>query len=146
MINLDCHIEHPRIKEVRENVLSRYLYSCIDRNDLAHIKAEVSDALGCGYDIGRIFPPNVNRTSIPDQLYLEYAQLNDPSIHINDIVSTGFDVVFDHIDGILKIRLTIMLDREEEEENKCLEQRSEETVLKNPLRALRMRVQGLKDY
>jgi len=145
MIKLDCHIEHPHIKEVRENVLSKYLCSLIDRNKLAHIKEEVSDALGYGYGIGRIFPPNVNRTSIPDQLYLEYAQLNDPSIRINDIVSTGFEVAFDHIDGILKIKLTIMLDREEEEENTCLEQRSKEKILKNPLQALRMRVQDLKD-
>jgi hypothetical protein len=109
MIKLDCHIEHPRIKEVRENVLSKYLYTFIDRNDLTNIKAEVSDALGYGYDIGRIFPPNVNRTSIPDQLYLEYARLNYPSISINDITSTEFEVVFDHNDGILKIRLTIIV-------------------------------------
>ena len=110
MIELDCHIEHPRIKEVRENVLSRYLYTCIDRNDLANIKAEVSDALGYGYGNGRIFPPNVNHTAIPDQLYLEYAQLNDPSITIRDILSTEFEVLFDHTDGILKIRLTIVVD------------------------------------
>lgn len=123
MLELICPIEHPHIKEVRENVLSQYLYNFIDRNDLAHIKEEVSDAIRCGYDSGRIFPPGVNHSSIPDQLYLEWAQMNDPSIRISDIISTEFDVGFDPIDGTLKIKLTVMLDREEEEENKCLEQR-----------------------
>ena len=123
MIELVCPIEHPHIKEVRENVLSQYLYNFIDRNDLVNIKTKVSDALRCGYDVGRIFPPGVNHSSIPDQLYLEWAQLNDPSIRISDIISTEFDLVFDPIDGTLKIKLTVMLDREEEEENKCLEQR-----------------------
>jgi hypothetical protein len=123
MLELICPIEHPHIKEVRENVLSQYLYNFIDRNDLVNIKEEVSDAIRCGYDSGRIFPPGVNHSSIPDQLYLEWAQMNDPSIRISDIISTEFDVGFDPIDGTLKIKLTVMLDREEEEENKCLEQR-----------------------
>ncbi len=123
MLELICPIEHPHIKEVRENVLSQYLYNFIDRNDLVNIKTKVSDALRCGYDGGRIFPPGVNHSSIPDQLYLEWVQLNDPSIRISDILSTEFDLVFDPIDGTLKIKLTVMLDREEEEENKCLEQR-----------------------
>lgn len=123
MLELICPIEHPHIKEVRENVLSQYLYNFIDRNDLVNIKTKVSDAIRCGYDGGRIFPPGVNHSSIPDQLYLEWAQMNDPSIRISDILSTEFDLVFDPIDGTLKIKLTVMLDREEEEENKCLEQR-----------------------
>ena len=123
MLELICPIEHPHIKEVRENVLSQYLYNFIDRNDLVNIKTKVSDAIRCGYDSGRIFPPGVNHSSIPDQLYLEWVHLNDPSIRISDILSTEFDLVFDPIDGTLKIKLTVMLDREEEEENKCLEQR-----------------------
>lgn len=111
MIKLDCPIEHPHIKAVRENVLSKHLSGLMDRNDLAKIKIEVSNALRCGYSAGRIFPPGVNYSSIPDQLYLECAQLNDPSIRINDIASTEFEVVFDHIDGVLKIKLNIMVDR-----------------------------------
>ena len=111
MINLNCHIEHPRIKAVRENVLSKYLSGLIDQNDLAKIKKEVSNALRHGYGVEQIFPPGVNRSSIPDRLYLECAQLNDPSIHMNDIASTEFEVIFDPIDGILKIKLTIMIDR-----------------------------------
>ena len=113
MIKLDCPTEHPRIKAVRENVLSKYLSGLIDQNDLVKIKKEVSNALNYGYDAEKIFPPGVNRSSIPDRLYLECAQLNDPSIHMNDIASTEFEVVFDPIDGILKIRLNIMVDREE---------------------------------
>ena len=104
MIKLDCPIEHPHIKAVRENVLSKHLSGLMDRNDLAKIKIEVSNALRCGYGGGKIFPPGVNHSSIPDQLYLECAQLND-------IASTEFEVVFDHIDGILKIKLNIMVDR-----------------------------------
>lgn len=95
MLELICPIEHPHIKEVRENVLSQYLYNFIDRNDLVNIKTKVSDAIRCGYDGGRIFPPGVNHSSIPDQLYLEWAQMNDPSIRISDIISTEFDVGFD---------------------------------------------------
>lgn len=110
MIKLDCP-EHPRIKAVRESVSRKYLASIIDRNDIARIKIEVSNALRREYDGGRIFPPGVNYSSIPDQLYLECAQLNDPSVRINDIASTEFEVVFDHIDGILKIKLNIMVDR-----------------------------------
>ena len=110
MIKLDCP-EHPRIKAVRENVLSKHLASVINRNDIARIKIEVSNALRCEYDTGRIFPPGVNRSAIPDQLYLECAQLADPSIRINDITSTEFEVEFDHINGILKIIPTIMIDR-----------------------------------
>lgn len=111
MIKLDCHIEHPHIKAVRENVLSKYLACLIDRNDLGKIKTKVSNALRHGYGVERIFPPGVNRSSIPDRLYLECAQLNDPSIHMNDITSTEFEVEFDHINGILKIIPTIMIDR-----------------------------------
>lgn len=111
MIKLNCPIEHPHIKAVRENVLSKHLSGLIDRNDLGKIKIEVSNALRHGYGAGKIFPPGVNYSSIPDQLYLECAQLNDPSIRINDIASTEFEVVFDHIDGILKIKLNIMVDR-----------------------------------
>ena len=115
MIRLDCPIEHPHIKAVRENVLSKYLSGLIDQNDLAKIKIEVLNALRSGYGgVGQIFPPGVNDSSIQDQLYLECAQLNDPSIHINDITSTEFEVVFDHIDGVLKIKFNIMVDREEE--------------------------------
>ena len=111
MLELICPIEHPHIKEVRENVLSQYLYNFIDRNDLVNIKTKVSDAIRCGYYSGRIFPPGVNHSSIPDQLYLEWAQMNDPSIRISDIISTEFDVGFDPIDGTLKIKLTVMVDR-----------------------------------
>ena len=110
MIKLNCP-EHPRIKAVRENVSRKYLASIIDRNDIARIKIEVANELRREYDGGRIFPPGVNRSAIPDQLYLECAQLHDPSIRINDITSTEFEVVFDHIDGILKIKLNIMVDR-----------------------------------
>lgn len=110
MIKLDCP-EHPRIKALRENVLSKYLASVINQNDIAQIKMEVSNALMREYDGGRIFPPGVNHTSIPDRLYLECAQLIDPSIRINDITSTEFEVVFDHINGILKIMPIIMIDR-----------------------------------
>ena len=117
MINLNCHIEHPHIKAVRENVLSKYLSGLIDQNDLAKIKKEVSNALRCGYGGGKIFPPGVNDSSIPDQLYLECAQLNDPSIRMNDIASTEFEVVFDPIDGVLKIKFNIMVDREEGTQN-----------------------------
>lgn len=111
MIKLDCPIEHPHIKAVRENVLGKHLSGLMDRNDLAKIKIEVSNALRQGYGVGRIFPPGVNRSAIPDQLYLECAQLHDPSIRINDITSTEFEVEFDHINGILKIIPTIMIDR-----------------------------------
>ena len=111
MIKLDCPTEHPHIKAVRENVLSKYLSGLIDRNDLGKIKTKVSNALRHGYGVEQIFPPGVNRSSIPDRLYLECAQLNDPSIHMNNITSTDFDVVFDHIDGTLKVKLTIMIDR-----------------------------------
>lgn len=117
MIKLNCPIEHPHIKAVRENVLSKYLSCLIDQNDLAKIKKEVSNALRHGYDVGKIFPPGVNDSSIPDQLYLECAQLNDPSIRMNDIASTEFEVAFDHIDGILKIQLNIIVDREEGTQN-----------------------------
>ena len=110
MIKLDCP-EHPRIKAVRENVLSKYLASVINQNDIAHIKIEVANELRREYDAGRIFPPGVNRSAIPDRLYLECAQLADPSIRINDITSTEFEVAFDHINGILKIIPTIMVDR-----------------------------------
>lgn len=110
MIKLDCP-EHPRIKALRENVLSKYLASVINQNDIAQIKIEVSNALRREYDGGRIFPPGVNRSAIPDQLYLECAHLIDPSIRINDITSTEFEVVFDHINGILKIMPIIMIDR-----------------------------------
>lgn len=114
MIRLNCPIEHPYIKAVRENVLSKHLSCLIDQNDLARIKKEVSNALRQRYGAGKIFPPGVNYSSIPDQLYLECAQLNDPSIHMNDIASTEFEVIFDPIDGILKIRFNIMVDRVEE--------------------------------
>lgn len=110
MIKLNCP-EHPRIKAARESVSRKYLASIIDRNDIAQIKIEVSNALRREYDTGRIFPPGVNHSSIPDQLYLECAQLADPSIRINDITSTEFEVAFDHINGILKIIPTIMVDR-----------------------------------
>ena len=110
MIKLNCS-EHPHIKAVRESVSRKYLASVIDRNDIARIKIEVSNALRREYDGGRIFPPGVNRSAIPDQLYLECAQLHDPSIRINDIASTEFEVAFDHINGILKIIPTIMIDR-----------------------------------
>ena len=115
MIRLDCSIEHPYIKAVRENVLSKYLSSLIDKSDLTKIKIKVSNALRSGYGgVGQIFPPGVNDSSIPDQLYLECAQLNDPSIRMNDIASTEFEVIFDPIDGILKIKFNIMVDRVEE--------------------------------
>ena len=117
MIKLNCPIEHPHIKAVRENVLSKYLSGLIDQNDLARIKKEVSNALRQRYGVGKIFPPGVNYSSIPDQLYLECAQLNDPSIRMNDIASTEFEVIFDPIDGILKIRFNIMVDREEGTQN-----------------------------
>lgn len=117
MIKLDCPIEHPHIKAVRENVLSKYLSGLIDQNDLAKIKKEVSNALRHGYGVEKIFPPGVNDSSIPDQLYLECARLNDPSIHMNDIASTEFEVVFDHIDGVLKIKFNIIVDREEGTQN-----------------------------
>ena len=54
MIKLDCPIEHPHIKAVRENVLGKHLSGLMDRNDLAKIKIEVSNALRCGYGGGKI--------------------------------------------------------------------------------------------
>lgn len=117
MIKLNSPIEHPHIKAVRENVLSKHLSGLIDQNDLVKIKTKVSNALNYGYGVEQIFPPGVNRSSIPDRLYLECAQLNDPSIHMNDIASTEFEVIFDPIDGILKIRLNIMVDRVGETQN-----------------------------
>ena len=117
MIKLDCPIEHPHIKAVRENVLSKHLSGLMDQNDLARIKKEVSNALRQRYGVGKIFPPGVNYSSIPDQLYLECAQLNDPSNRMNDIASTEFEVIYDPIDGIMKIRFNIMVDPEEGTQN-----------------------------